>query len=380
MKRLTQIFQALLGAAAIILASLIAAGRLAWRIICKWWKKSSKWIRIILWSILAIIAMFFAGCYIKYLYDSKYGRDYWDREVSENVSLYSFADGTYRVYSHTTDQYTTGKINWLSETAENDNLAVYAKPGKRGYIDVNSGNIVIDADSNSYSKAWIFSEGMAAVMKDGKIGFINKKNEVVIPFIHEWSDEYKSWDFGYAFHNGNCVMTIANGNVGLIDTKGEWITQPVYDEIWQSADNGYRITRKDSYFGVLDSTGCEVYPATYDCIDMLPDGFILTKDGTMQQVDLGKNIIKPFMFDGTYWLNYPVGYNENGEIKYEFAEYAKYKVMYLYGIMNRITGKPITPAIYEDINMLTEGLFEVQDPISYDWHLLDKNGKEVIKE
>ena len=169
MKRLTQIFQALLGAAAIILASLIAAGRLAWRIICKWWKKSSKWIRIILWSILAIIAMFFAGCYIKYLYDSKYGRDYWDREVSENVSLYSFADGTYRVYSHTKDQYTTGKINWLSETGENDNLAVYAKPGKRGYIDVNSGNIVIDADSNSYSKAWIFSEGMAAVMKNGKI-------------------------------------------------------------------------------------------------------------------------------------------------------------------------------------------------------------------
>ena len=54
--------------------------------------------------------------------------------------------------------------------------------------------------------------------------------------------------------------------------------------------------------------------------------------------------------------------------------------MYRYGIMNRITGKPITPAIYEDINMLSEGLFEVQDPISYDWHLLDKNGKEVIKE
>ena len=50
-----------------------------------------------------------------------------------------------------------------------------------------------------------------------------------------------------------------------------------------------------------------------------------------------------------------------------------------YGIMNRITGEPITPAIYSDINMLSKDLFEVQEYDSYDWYLLDTKGNVVSK-
>ncbi len=57
MKRLTQIFQALLGVVALILTALVAAGRLAWRTIRNWWKKRSKWLRR---SIVAILL--FASC------------------------------------------------------------------------------------------------------------------------------------------------------------------------------------------------------------------------------------------------------------------------------------------------------------------------------
>ena len=85
------------------------------------------------------------------------------------------------------------------------------------------------------------------------------------------------------------------------------------------------------------------------------------------------------MFDGTYYLNYPIGYNESGDIEYVFADYAKYKVMNRYGIMNRITGKPITRALYLNINMLSKELFEVQDPENYDWYLVDINGNIVKK-
>ena len=47
--------------------------------------------------------------------------------------------------------------------------------------------------------------------------------------------------------------------------------------------------------------------------------------------------------------------------------------------MNRITGKPITLALYSDINMLSKDLFEVQDPESYDWYLVDTQGNVVSK-
>ncbi|MBP3331205.1 MAG: WG repeat-containing protein [Tidjanibacter sp.] len=84
------------------------------------------------------------------------------------------------------------------------------------------------------------------------------------------------------------------------------------------------------------------------------------------------------MFDESYYLNYPIDYNECGEIRNAFADFVKYEVQGNYGIMNRITGEPITPAIYSDINMLSKDLFEVQDSDSYDWYLLDNKGEPIL--
>ena len=379
MKRLSQIFQALLGVVALILTAIVAFGRLAWRTIRNWWKKRSKWLRRSIATFLILIPVGFVALVGYALYEDAYGRDYWDRKLSENVTLRSFSDNKWRVYNKQTGEYTTEKINWVSEAPETDSLAVYALPGKRGYININTGRIIIDAEANDYRKAWVFSDGLAAVMKDGKIGFINDQNDVVIPFQFDYTDKCRMYDFGYVFHNGYCAMTDADGNLGLIDKIGNWVVEPEYDEIWAPHKSGYRVIVKDGKHGVLDSTGTVVYPAEYGYISILPEGFVLTKSGRQWQVDFEGNTLQPFMFDNTYYLNYPIGYNECGEIKYAFADFVKYEVMNSYGIMNRITGEPITPAIYSDINMLSKDLFEVQEYDSYDWYLLDTKGNVVSK-
>lgn len=377
MKHLKQIFQALLGVVALIFTAIVAAGRLAWRTIRNWWKNRSKWLRRSIAAIFIIVPVGFVALVAYALYDDAYGRDYWDCRVSDNVTLRSFSDNKWRVYNTNTEEYTTEKINWLSEAPENDSLAVYALPNKRGYINVNTGRIVIDAEANDYRKAWVFSEGLAAVMKDDKIGFINANNEVVIPFQFDYSDECRMYDFGYLFHNGYCIMTNADGDLGLIDKSGNWVVEPAYDEIWAPHESGYRIIVDNSKHGVLDSKGNVIYPAEYGYVDVSSDGFILTKGGMKWQVDFDGNIVQPFMFDNTYYLNYPNGYDSYGDLTYEFADFVKYEVMNSYGIMNRITGEPITPAIYSDINMLSKDLFEVQDPESYDWYLVDIDGNVI---
>ena len=380
MKRLTQIFQALLGVVALILTAIVAFGRLACRTIRNWWKKRSKWLRRSIATFLILIPVGFVALVGYALYEDAYGRDYWDRKLSENVTLCSFSDNKWRVYNKQTGEYTTEKINWVSEAPDTDSLAVYALPDKRGYININTGRIIIDAEANDYRKAWVFSEGLAAVMKDGKIGFINTKNEVVIPFQFDYTDKCRMYDFGYLFHDGYCIMTNKDGDLGLIDTTGKWIVKPAYDEIWAPHESGYRIIVDNSKHGVLDSRGNVVYPAEYGYVDVLSDGFVLTKGGKKWQVDFEGNIVQPFMYDNTYYLNYPIGYNECGEIQYAFADFVKYEVMNSYGIMNRITGEPITPAIYSDINMLSKDLFEVQEYDSYDWYLLDTKGNVVSKQ
>ena len=126
MKRLTQIFQALLGVVALILTAIVAFGRLAWRTIRNWWKKRSKWLRRSIATILILIPVGFVALVGYALYEDAYGRDYWDRKLSENVTLRSFSDNKWRVYNKQTGEYTTEKINWVSEALETDSLAVYA--------------------------------------------------------------------------------------------------------------------------------------------------------------------------------------------------------------------------------------------------------------
>ncbi len=379
MKRLTQIFQALLGVVVLALAALIAVGRLVWCKIRNWWKNHSKWLRRVIATILILISICFVTLVSYDIYEDEYGRDYYDRQLSEYVTLRSFSDDKWRVYNYQIEEYTTTRINWLSETSANDSLAVYALPGKRGYVNVNTGRIVIDAETNDYNKAWVFSEGLAAVMKDGKVGFINAQNKVVIPFQFDYTDNVEMYDFAYVFHNGYCAMNNTDGKLGLIDNSGNWVVEAEYDEIWAPHDSGYRVIIKDGKYGILDSTNAIVYPTEYNYISIVNDGFVLTNEGRKWQVDFDGNTVQPFLFDGTYYINYPTGYDESGEIQYAFADFVKYEVLNHYGIMNRITGEPITPAIYSDINMLSPELFEVQEYDKYDYYLLDRKGNILSK-
>lgn len=377
MKHLKQIFQALLGVVALILTAIIAFGRLAWRTIRNWWKNRSKCLRR---SIEAVFILVVAGFVIivgAMIYDANYGRDYYDRRISDDVVLRSFADNRWRLYNEEAEEYTTGRIDWISSDKESSSLGVYALPNKRGYVDVYTGRIVIDAEANNYRKAWVFSEGLAAVMKDGKIGFINAENEVVIPFQFEYSEDCRMYNFGYIFHNGYCAMTNGNGDLGLIDRDGNWVVEPAYDEIWAPHKSGYRVIVRDGRHGILNAE-CEViYPAEYGYVNIVEDGFVLTKGGKQWQVDFEGDVVHPFLYDYIYDLSYSVGRDEYGDMEYALSDYVEYEIMNCYGIMNRITGEPITPAIYSDINMLSKNLFEVQEYDSYLWYLLDTKGNVV---
>ena len=341
------------------------------------WKKSLKWIGRIAFIVVALFLVVFVVLFAYFYYESEYGRSKWrDRSLSKNVKVHGFNDDKYRVYNRCTGKYTTSKVDWV-RAAENDTLAVYALHNKRGYINKKNGEIVIDAKRNNYSKAWVFSEGLSAVVKDGKIGFINPNNEVVIPFQFDYSDKCRMPRLGYLFHNGYCIMSNNKGELGLIDSGGKWIVEPTYDEIWMPYSNGYRVIVDDGKLGVLDAALNVVYPTAYDYVDILTDGIILSTGGKKWQVDFDGNVIKPFMFDEVFHLSYMIGYNENGEEQYAFSDFGQYEVMNRFGILNCKTGQPITLAIYSEIDMVSKDLFRVKCPESDAWSLIDINGNVV---
>ena len=377
MKTLSKIFQALLGVVALSLTALIAGGRLAWRSIRNRWKIASKWVRRTIVASFLLIALAFAALVAYAIYDDAKGRWYADKWLSDDVVVYYFADDAYRVYNTSTEKYTTPRISWVASAAENDSIGVYAIDDRRGFINTKTGDIVINAKSNDYEKAWVFSEGLAAVMKDGKVGFVDANNKLVIPFQFDYSDKCRTDEIGYLFHDGYCVMTNKDGKFGLIDINGNWVVKPEYDELWNACENGNRIVVNDGKHGVLDSCFKVLYPTEYFYIDVLSDGFVLTKDGRKWQVDLEGNVVNPFMFDGSRYMEYPISYSDNNGVEYALSDYMEYYVNNNSGIMNRITGKPITPALYDDVYMMSDKLFKVQDAETYDWYIIDINGNRV---
>lgn len=127
------------------------------------------------------------------------------------------------------------KLDWTQESSR-DSLAVFCSEKKRGYYNMYTGEIAIPAQ---YRRAWVFAEGLAAVQKNGMIGFIDHKGNVVIDFKYPFHGNPLS---EFVFENGRCVVADSLGKCGIIDKTGTWLIKPEYDNI--SAYKEYAIVSK----------------------------------------------------------------------------------------------------------------------------------------
>lgn len=378
MKLLTKIFQALLGVVALMCTTVVAAGRLAIRTLRNWWRGGKKWLCYVIGFVVVGLLLGYVGCCAYSNYQRKHERwEWYDQMLSKRVAVHHFLNDTYRVYDKKSGTYTTDNIDWVSDAAEGDSLAVYAQAGKRGFLNVNTGSIVIDAQENNYTKAWVFSEGLAAVVSDDKIGFINPANQVVIPFVFDCPLREYTFAPGHLFYDGRCAMTNSEGKVGFIDTSGKWVIEPTYDQVWAPHKSGYRVVIANGMYGILDMQCRVVYDAKYDYIDILDEGILLTAEGHRWQVDFEGRVVNPFIYDESEPLGYPAQFNEYGDVVDAFSTYAKYRILDRYGVMDCITGKVITPAIYHDVSMISEVLFEVAMTPYSDYALIDQNGNII---
>lgn len=336
---------------------------------------------------LAVASVALFGVVLGWAWYEDYTSYYNDAFLSDDVMVrHYYSQREYKVYNRQLDKITLKGLDKVVEPIKGDSLTVFFKDGVRGFLNANTGYVVIPAQ---YKKAWVFSDGLAAVVNEsGKIGFVNKDNQVVIPFRYDYRTEYP---IDYLFHNGYCVMTDERGACGVIDKEDNWVMEPKYDCIWNLYFNKYRIVKEGEKYGMIDENLQFIFPVEYDAIEFAEserDGVLLTKDYVTQHVAFDGTVMDPFVVDNVEDLHYtqamePMivddGYG-NGSLKTEktvLADYVRYRANGLYGVMHRETGKVIIPAQYEDVSMVSPTLFEVEL-----WHtessiLLDINGRRV---
>ena len=102
-----------------------------------------------------------------------------------------------------------------------------------------------------YENAMDFSDGMAAVKKDGKWGYINKNGVTVIPFDFDScaSADATGSDCAFAFSGGLAPVS-KNGKFGIINKKAETIVDFSFDVILPGGSGAY-IACKDGVWGLL---------------------------------------------------------------------------------------------------------------------------------
>ena len=328
-----------------------------------------------------------AGCeYLDYRMRDNYTHHGLEKRVSEHITMvhgdragYSFC----RLKDTRTGEFTTPKLShvYLNEYTD-DSLVVFRSKDreKRGFININTGRIVIPAQ---YDRAWNFSEGLAAVIKEGELSFINEKGEQAIPMTFPFHFDDDHAHYAFQFHDGLCVMISWDHKWGLINTRGEWVVEPIYTEI-KKPRFGYRIVSESERYGLLTSAGKTVLPLEYDIIRYSSDGqgFFIAKDGYAKIVDKHFNTIVPFAHDGLYQLTYihdyrsVEEYDENGNIKPITPPYWRYDVGMNSGVIDR-TGHVIIPAKYFMVRMVDENLFEVEVTCEGDRILFDRKGQYV---
>ena len=264
--------------------------------------------------------------------------------LNDDLVAIKESDGNITIKNTQTGEVTAEKIkfDWTS-ASPNDSLGVFCTDKKRGYYNSYTGKIVIPAQ---YRRAWVFSEGLAAVQKNGMIGFINRKGEVVIPFRYPYHGNPLS---SFVFENGHCIVADTTGKCGIINRKGEWIIQPKYDNI-------------DAY---------EEY-------------VIASSAGVRKQLTYEEKTINPFVVDNIKALTYTEKEryeNKDGEIVYLDIEVKtglfSYSVGGRCGLMDA-NCRRLTDPLYSRIIAVDKNMYRALLLDSYSEVILNGRG-EVMK-
>lgn len=139
-----------------------------------------------------------------------------------------------------------------------DGMLFFNDNNKYGFMNT-SGKIVVEA--GKYENVKDFSYGLAAVEKDDKWGFINKKGEEVIPFSFEAVGSFAD----------NLAVVRVNRKYGYIDLKGNFVIEPSFDNA-EEFSCGVAVTSKGENDYVIDKKGNIVYTADKKTI-LLDDWF-----------------------------------------------------------------------------------------------------------
>lgn len=189
-----------------------------------------------------------------------------------------------------------------------------------------------------------------------KYGFINKKGEIVVPFVY---------DYLYGFHEG-LAMAYQKKKYGFIDQAGNIVIPFDYEDAISHFDNGFAIVMQNGLCGIIDVNGAWVVPSVYESISRSSissslDRLIVKLNGKWGMVNKNRDELIPFRYDA-------LGYDPDNEV----AMFQRDKEMGLVTIF----GEEISLDKYDEVCPFSEGRILVKKNNLAGF--VDMNGDEIV--
>lgn len=185
--------------------------------------------------------------------------------------------------------YEVKKYDYIEECFTEDILLIW-KDYKIHLVDKNGREVKYDSD---ITKVDLFSSGLSMVKKNEKYGFINKKGEVVIPFMY---------DSAFAFDGDYTVVSKIEDSKEknyIINNKNRIIREVDTDSHIKFVTDKYNVITDGHKNKYLDKKGNEV--KKYDEANPFYSGYAIVKNNnTYKVIDEDFNVIKKIDKKYTY--------------------------------------------------------------------------------
>lgn len=304
--------------------------------------------------------------------DPAYLHDYDNEYLSADIIYH---DGYPSYLYHTIEKRRTlSDIQWICQSSDGDSLAVCCIDNERGYFNRYSGEMAI---SPQYDKAWVFSEGVACVMRGWRMAVIDHQGKV----LFEKSFPYKEGVNSYCFHNGLCPMSDGDGKLGLINKEGNWVVEPAYNYVEYKNEGLWRVWDAEGIEGLLDRDGKVFLPVEFSRLSFNKGHiFATTIDHVDQVYDFDGQLVNSCSFDEIELMEYESDEYEYSDVyetkvrKTMAAGLMKYRTSdYRYGLMDK-EGNIVTPPLYTYITAIGHDRYQCDGPTGA--VILDGKGRE----
>lgn len=231
---------------------------------------------------------------------------------------------------------------------------------KYGIADGRTGQIVLPVE---YDEIRDFRDGLVAVRKDEKWGFVNINGDITVPFIYDnvydFSEEFAAVSVGEWYEAEHPMYGLEmryNGKWGFIDTNGNTITSLEYDWV-NSFSEGLAVVGIDRKSGFINTSGDITVPIEYDSVHDFSEGragvYIDRKGGF---INTSGELIIPMIYDRVgYYEDF--GSSDSGLYVYMgFQEgFAAVQLDSKWGMVD-VNGKIVIPLEYDRVRNFNGGL------------------------